>query len=89
MSAGGPQPELEAACKCGIARTTLQLGDLRQGRQLAMQLNNMQLFKDCALILEGLQQLTVRGQLPLRRARAGSLATMWGQPTGAASHTYG
>lgn len=59
VSVGAPQPELELACKAGIARTTLQLGDLRQGRQLAMQLNSVPLFKECALILEGLQQLTV------------------------------
>lgn len=61
VSVGPAQPDLEAACKAGIARTTLQLGDLRQGRQLAMQLNSQTLFKECALILEGLQQLTVRG----------------------------
>lgn len=60
VSMGAQSPELEAGCKAGIARTTLQLGDLRQGRQLALQLNSQPLYKECALILEGLQQLTVR-----------------------------
>lgn len=63
VSVGAPQPELELACKAGIARTTLQLGDLRQGRQLAMQLNSVPLFKECALILEGLQQLTEAAEM--------------------------
>ncbi|PNW73788.1 hypothetical protein CHLRE_13g572700v5 [Chlamydomonas reinhardtii] len=63
VSVGPAQPDLEAACKAGIARTTLQLGDLRQGRQLAMQLNSQTLFKECALILEGLQQLTEAAEM--------------------------
>ncbi|GLC35581.1 hypothetical protein PLESTB_000191100 [Pleodorina starrii] len=63
VSAGPAQPELETACKAGIARTTLQLGDLRQGRQLALQINSTTLFKECALILEGLQQLTEAAEM--------------------------
>ncbi len=58
---GSPDPELELACRAGIARCTLQLGDIRQGRGMVMQLNSQQLFKESAQILEGLQQLTVRG----------------------------
>ena len=45
--------------RSGIARCTLQLGDIRQGRGMVLQLNSQQLFKECAHILEGLQQLTV------------------------------
>jgi WD repeat-containing protein 19 len=45
--------DVEAACKAGIARCTLQLGDIRAGRAQALQLNNQVLFKECALILEG------------------------------------
>lgn len=56
----GVETELKLACQAGIARTTLNMGDLRQGRQLALQLNSPPLFKECALILEQLQQLTVR-----------------------------
>ena len=56
---GASDLELEVACRSGIARCTLQLGDIRQGRGMVMQLNNPQLFKECAQILEGLQQLTV------------------------------
>ena len=56
---GASDLELEVACRSGIARCTLQLGDIRQGRGMVLQLNNQQLFKECAQILEGLQQLTV------------------------------
>ncbi len=45
--------EAEQACKAGICRCTLQLGDLRSARTQALQINSQQLFKECALILEG------------------------------------
>ncbi|MEW5304579.1 MAG: hypothetical protein WDW36_007181 [Sanguina aurantia] len=59
----GVETELKLACQAGIARTTLNMGDLRQGRQLALQLNSPPLFKECALILEGLQQLTEAAEM--------------------------
>lgn len=52
-----PDDELRASCHCGIARTTLLLGDLRQGRQLAGQINSPALWKECGTILEGMHQL--------------------------------
>lgn len=49
----GADKDLQLACQAGIARCTLQMGDIRQGRTMALQLNNPQLFKECAMILEG------------------------------------
>jgi WD repeat-containing protein 19 len=57
---GAPNADLEMACRSGIARCTLQLGDLRQGRSMVMQINSQQLYKECAQILETMQQMTVR-----------------------------
>lgn len=55
-------PDLHLACVSGITRTTLMLGDLRGGRQLALQTDNVQLWKECALILENMQQMQVNMQ---------------------------
>ena len=44
---------LRDACKAGIARCLMQRGDVRQGRTIALQLKSQQLYKECALILEG------------------------------------
>ena len=59
MLSGVDDKDLELACRAGICRTTLHMGDIRQGRTQALQLNSQNLFKECAHILEGLQQLTV------------------------------
>ena len=53
LAVTGGAHEAEFACRCGIARCLLQQGDIRQGRGMALQLNSQQLFKECALILEG------------------------------------
>eukprot|EP00798_Chlamydomonas_sp_ICE-L_P012670 gene12669-15902_t len=55
--------ELELACRSGIARTTLHMGDIRQGRTMALALNSVSLLKECGSILEGLQQLTEAGEM--------------------------
>ncbi|XP_058129497.1 WD repeat-containing protein 19 [Anopheles ziemanni] len=34
-------------CKAGIARTSIKCGDVRRGLQLALELNDMQLFNEC------------------------------------------
>lgn len=54
---GHEDPALYLACQMGLARTTLQLGDIRAGRAMVQQLNNQGLFKECAGILENLNQL--------------------------------
>lgn len=44
--------EDSATCLAGIARCSLLLGDLKQGRALAMESNSPQLCKECGQILE-------------------------------------
>ena len=41
------------ACKAGIARMTLRCGDIRRGVNIAAEMNNRQLKRECAEILEG------------------------------------
>jgi WD repeat-containing protein 19 len=55
--------DLELACRSGIARCTLQLGDIRQGRSMVIQINSPQLYKEAAHILEALQQLTEAAEM--------------------------
>ena len=40
------------ACVAGMARSSLHMGDTKQGRALALDRNSPQLCKECALILE-------------------------------------
>ena len=56
--------------EAGIARCSLHMGDLRRGKQLCYNRNDPALFRECALILEGLNQLLEAGQVstPPRRA---------------------
>lgn len=39
-------------CQAGMARTSLHMGDTKQGRALALDSNSPQLCKECAQILE-------------------------------------
>jgi len=55
--------ELEQSCRSGIARCTLQLGDIRQGRSQVININSPQLYKEAAQILESLQQLTEAAEM--------------------------
>jgi WD repeat-containing protein 19 len=57
VAASGTDPQLQQSCLAGVTRTTLHLGDLRAGRQLALQANSSSLWKECGLILEQMQQL--------------------------------
>lgn len=49
-------PQLQQVCLAGMARILLHLGDLRGGKALAQQLGSSSLWKECARILEGMQQ---------------------------------
>lgn len=60
---GSYNPDVELACRAGIARCTMQLGDIRQGRAMINQLNSIPLYKEAAQILEGLQQLTEAAEM--------------------------
>ena len=44
------------ACRAGVARMTLRLGDVSRGVQIAMEGDDPQCCRDCAAILEGLKQ---------------------------------
>jgi len=57
------EPQSEAACQAGIARMVLHLGDLRRGRQLALESGSLQLCRECAGILEGMNQLQDAAEL--------------------------
>lgn len=57
MIGGSGEADVRWACNAGIARCTLLAGDVRQGRQLVLQLNNVSLYKECAGILEAGGQL--------------------------------
>lgn len=46
--------EVADECRGGVARTTLQLGDIRIGKQLALETKNKLLCKECARILENM-----------------------------------
>lgn len=57
VTASGSDLQLQQSCLAGVTRTTLQLGDLRAGRQLALQANSSALWKECGLILEQMHQM--------------------------------
>nr|CAB3267687.1 WD repeat-containing protein 19-like [Phallusia mammillata] len=48
--------EHDEACAAGVARTSIRLGDIRRGVQLALQHPSRQLKKECGAILEGMRQ---------------------------------
>lgn len=57
------QPEHSKQCRAGIARTAIRLGELPRGIQEAMDLNDKDVCRDCAKILEKMKQLTEAAQL--------------------------
>lgn len=50
--AGLQAAEQRDVCQAGMARTSLHMGDAKQGRALALESNSPQLCKECAQILE-------------------------------------
>lgn len=46
-------------CQAGVARTSLHVGDTKQGRSIARSSNSPQLCKECAQILEAQEKLPV------------------------------
>uniref|UniRef100_A0A7S3LUV7 WD repeat-containing protein 19 n=1 Tax=Palpitomonas bilix TaxID=652834 RepID=A0A7S3LUV7_9EUKA len=45
-----------AECRAGLARNTLRLGDIKRGIRLVNESGNINLYRDCAAILEGMKQ---------------------------------
>lgn len=50
-------------CLCGVARCSLKTGDIRKGVELALKLQNKQVKRECAAILEGIRQYNEAGAL--------------------------
>eukprot|EP00039_Didymoeca_costata_P030876 m.31858 g.31858 ORF g.31858 m.31858 type:complete len:1357 (-) comp8355_c0_seq1:4546-8616(-) len=51
------------ACKAGIARNLLRIGDLHSGLEQANEIKSRQVWKECAAILQGQQQLSEAADL--------------------------
>ena len=49
-------------CQAGMARTSLHMGDIKQGRALALGSNSPQLCKECAQILESQDKQQVQNK---------------------------
>ncbi|KXJ24489.1 WD repeat-containing protein 19 [Exaiptasia diaphana] len=52
------QQEHDDACRGGMARMAIRVGDIRRGVQIASKSPSRQLKKECASILEGMKQYT-------------------------------
>jgi len=50
-------------CKAGVARTSVRLGDLNRGVQIANELQDLKICKECAQILEKMRQFAEAAQL--------------------------
>jgi len=48
----GGRPEHRKQCQAGVARTAIRLGDLNRGMQVAQELQDKEVCKECAQILE-------------------------------------
>jgi len=57
------KPSKQAECKAGIARTSLRLGDLSRGMQVATELKDPGVCRDCARLLEKMKQYGEAAQL--------------------------
>ncbi|CAM6122003.1 unnamed protein product [Calypogeia fissa] len=47
-------PKQKYFCQAGVARTSIHLGDIWKGKQLAKECKNSLLYRECARLLEGL-----------------------------------
>lgn len=59
----GGRPEHSKACKAGVARSAIRLGDLNRGMQVATELKDREVCKECAQILEKMKQFQEAAQL--------------------------
>jgi len=59
----GTRPEHESQCKAGIARTSVKMGDLPRGMQMALDLNDPTVCRDCAAVLHKMKQYVEAAQL--------------------------
>ena len=54
-----PDSKLVRDCQAGATRSSLHLGNLREGKQMALQSGDPSLCRECAGILEGMSHLQV------------------------------
>mmetsp|Transcript_45688 Transcript_45688/g.108618 ORF Transcript_45688/g.108618 Transcript_45688/m.108618 type:complete len:1374 (-) Transcript_45688:21-4142(-) len=59
----GTRPAHEMHCKAGIARSSVRLGDLPRGMQMALDLNDPVLLRECAEVLKKMKQHMEAAQL--------------------------
>ena len=55
--------EHEALCRAGIARSSIRLGEIPRGMQLALELNDSGVCRDCAQVLAKMKQYVEAAQL--------------------------
>ena len=73
---GAGDPRTVAACRAGIARTLLQTGDIRRGKQLALE-GSTQLCRECAAVLEGIAQYADAAELYQKAGQLERAATLY------------
>ncbi|PRP88379.1 WD repeat-containing protein 19-like [Planoprotostelium fungivorum] len=53
---GQPESKQDKLCGGGVARTSFRVGDTQKGMNMALQMNDKALYRECAAILEGMKQ---------------------------------
>ena len=56
----------DTQCKEGISRVSLMMGDVRRGRRMSVELNSKSGFRDSAVILENMNQLSEAAEMYIR-----------------------
>ncbi|GAQ81709.1 hypothetical protein KFL_000880240 [Klebsormidium nitens] len=69
--------EKRASARAGVARVTIQLGDVRRGRQLALECASAQLCRECAAILEGMNHMQDAAELYERGGQEEKAASIY------------
>lgn len=59
----GTRGEHEALCRAGIARCSIRMGDLARGMQIALELNDPAVCRECAQVLAKMKQYVEAAQL--------------------------
>lgn len=59
----GTRGEHEALCRAGIARSSIRMGEIPRGMQLALELNDPAVCRDCAQVLAKMKQYVEAAQL--------------------------
>ena len=60
----GTRGEHEALCRAGIARCSIRMGDLARGMQIALELNDPAVCRECAQALAKMKQYVEAAEPP-------------------------